>query len=45
MIDVRTAAKYLIQRYEQESGSTMDELKLHKLLYPIIYFGTQDLFS
>lgn len=33
MIDVRTAAKYLIQRYEQESGSTMDEMKLHKLLY------------
>lgn len=33
MIDVRTAAKYLIQRYEQESGSVMDEMKLHKLLY------------
>ncbi len=33
MIDVRTAAKYLIRRYEQESGSTMDEMKLHKLLY------------
>ncbi len=33
MIDVRTAAKYLIQRYEQESGRTMDEMKLHKLLY------------
>ncbi len=33
MIDVRTAAKYLIQRYEQESGSSMDEMKLHKLLY------------
>lgn len=33
MIDVRTAAKYLIQRYKQESGSTMDEMKLHKLLY------------
>lgn len=33
MIDVRTAAKYLIQRYEQESGGTMDEMKLHKLLY------------
>lgn len=33
MIDVRTAAKYLIQRYEQESDSAMDEMKLHKLLY------------
>lgn len=33
MIDVRTAAKYLIQRYKQESGSIMDEMKLHKLLY------------
>ena len=33
MIDVRTAAKYLIQRYEQESDSVMDEMKLHKLLY------------
>lgn len=33
MIDVRTAAKYLIERYEQESGSHMDEMKLHKLLY------------
>lgn len=33
MIDVRTAAKYLIQRYEQESGMGMDEMKLHKLLY------------
>lgn len=33
MIDVRTAAKYLIHRYEQESGSPMDEMKLHKLLY------------
>lgn len=33
MIDVRTAAKYLIHRYEQESGSLMDEMKLHKLLY------------
>lgn len=33
MIDVRTAAKYLIQRYEQESGCAMDEMKLHKLLY------------
>lgn len=33
MIDVRTAAKYLIQRYEQESSSRMDEMKLHKLLY------------
>jgi uncharacterized phage-associated protein len=33
MIDVRIAAKYLVQRYEQESGSTMDEMKLHKLLY------------
>ena len=33
MIDVRTAAKYLIQRYEQELGSAMDEMKLHKLLY------------
>lgn len=33
MIDVRTAAKYLIQRYEQKSGSVMDEMKLHKLLY------------
>lgn len=33
MIDVRTAAKYLIQRYEHESGRTMDEMKLHKLLY------------
>lgn len=33
MIDVRTAAKYLIKRYKQESGSEMDEMKLHKLLY------------
>lgn len=33
MIDVRTAAKYLIQRYKQESDSAMDEMKLHKLLY------------
>lgn len=33
MIDVRTAAKYLIQRYEQEFGGAMDEMKLHKLLY------------
>ena len=33
MIDVKTAAKYLIRRYEQESGSVMDEMKLHKLLY------------
>lgn len=33
MIDVRTAAKYLIQRYEQVSDSSMDEMKLHKLLY------------
>lgn len=33
MIDVRTAAKYLIRRYEQESGCAMDEMKLHKLLY------------
>ena len=33
MIDVRTAAKYLIDRYEQESGNTLDEMKLHKLLY------------
>ena len=33
MIDVREAAKYLMQRYEQESGSAMDEMKLHKLLY------------
>lgn len=33
MIDVRTAAKYLVRRYEQELGSTMDEMKLHKLLY------------
>lgn len=33
MIDVRTAAKYLIHWYEQQSGSTMDEMKLHKLLY------------
>lgn len=33
MIDVRTAAKYLIQRYEQKSGRSMDEMKLHKLLY------------
>lgn len=33
MIDVRTAAKYLVQRYEQELGSAMDEMKLHKLLY------------
>lgn len=33
MIDVRTAAKYLLHRYKQESGSTMDEMKLHKLLY------------
>ena len=33
MIDVRTAAKYLIQRYEQKSGCAMDEMKLHKLLY------------
>lgn len=33
MIDVGTAAKYLIHRYEQESGRVMDEMKLHKLLY------------
>lgn len=33
MIDVRTAAKYLIRRYEQKSGCVMDEMKLHKLLY------------
>ena len=33
MIDVRTAAMYLIKRYEQESGNVMDEMKLHKLLY------------
>lgn len=33
MIDVRAAAKYLIQRYEQVSDSSMDEMKLHKLLY------------
>lgn len=33
MIDVRTAAKYLIHRYEMVSGSAMDEMKLHKLLY------------
>lgn len=33
MIDVKTIAKYLIQQYEQESGSVMDEMKLHKLLY------------
>ena len=33
MIDVRTAAKYLIQQYKQKSGSIMDEMKLHKLLY------------
>lgn len=33
MIDVRAAAKYLIHRYEEESGCAMDEMKLHKLLY------------
>ena len=33
MIDVRIAAKYLIHLYEEESGRTMDEMKLHKLLY------------
>lgn len=33
MIDARTAAKYLIQRYLQESDGAMDEMKLHKLLY------------
>lgn len=33
VIDVRIAAKYLIQRYEQKSGCVMDEMKLHKLLY------------
>ena len=33
MIDVRIAAKYLIHRYEEASGRTMDEMKLHKLLY------------
>lgn len=33
MIDVRTAAKYLVQRYEQETDTLMDEMKLHKLLY------------
>lgn len=33
MIDVRTAAKYLIQRYERETDSALDEMKLHKLLY------------
>lgn len=33
MIDVKTAAKYLIQRYKEISGSAMDEMKLHKLLY------------
>ena len=33
MIDVRTAAKYLIYRYKEKSGAPMDEMKLHKLLY------------
>ena len=33
MIDVRIAAKSLIHRYKEESGRTMDEMKLHKLLY------------
>ncbi len=33
MEDVRTIASYVCQRYRQEYGEHIDEMKLHKLLY------------
>lgn len=33
MIDVKTAASYIYNKYEREKGEPIDEMKLHKLLY------------
>ena len=33
MEKVLDVAKYIINRYEEVAGVTIDELKLHKLLY------------
>lgn len=33
MLDVQKVASYISRRYEQEFGSRIDEMKLHKLLY------------
>ncbi len=33
MLDVHIAAQYISQRYREKYGSSLDEMKLHKLLY------------
>ena len=33
MVDVNVAASYIFERYKSEFGTTIDEMKLHKLLY------------
>ena len=33
MVSVNTAASYIYEKYKSEFGTTIDEMKLHKLLY------------
>ena len=33
MVDVNTVASYIFEKYKSEFGTTIDEMKLHKLLY------------
>lgn len=33
MVNVNTAASYIYEKYKSEFGTTIDEMKLHKLLY------------
>ena len=33
MVNVNTVASYIFEKYKVEFGTTIDEMKLHKLLY------------
>lgn len=33
MVSVNIAASYIYEKYKSEFGTTIDEMKLHKLLY------------